>query len=68
MSIYSFNKIFQRIGQFKNYDTSTLFATVSQDVKIDAWYKSTDIEKELAYITEEQLNMARQNKRLQSNL
>lgn len=68
MSIYSINKIFQRIGQFKNYDTSTLFATVSKDVKIDEWYKSTDTKKELAYITEDQLNMARQNKRLQSNL
>lgn len=68
MSIYSFDKIFQRIGQFKNYDTSTLFATVSQDVKIDEWYKSTDIKKELAYITEDQLNMARQNKKLQSDL
>lgn len=68
MSIYSFYKIFERIGQFKNYDTNTLFATVSSEVKIEPWYKSTEIKEELSYITEEQLNKARQNKGLQSKL
>ena len=68
MTIYSFNKIFERIVQFKNYDTSTLFATVSADVKIEPWYKTHIERDEAQYITEEQLNRAKQDKQLQTNL
>lgn len=68
MTVYSFYKIFQRIGQFKNYDTNVLFATVSSEAKIEPWYKSTEVKKEQAYITEEQLERARQQKGLRTNL
>lgn len=68
MTIFNFYKIFAGIGQFKNYDTSTLFATVSSEVKIEPWYKSTEVKKEQAYITEDQLEKARQQKGLKTNL
>lgn len=68
MTLYQFYKTFERICQVKNYDTSTLFATVSAEAKIEAWYKDLDTKKEELYITEEQLNKARKNKKLQQNL
>lgn len=68
MTIYDFYKIFARIGQFKNYDTSTLFATVSKEAKIETWYKSIDTKKDLTYITAEQLDRAKQGQKLQSDL
>lgn len=35
--------IYYRIGAFKNFDTQTLFATVSSDVKIESWSKNIDM-------------------------
>jgi acyl-CoA-binding protein len=47
MTIYQMYALFSRIGQFKNYDTTTLYNTVSGEVKIDAWYKHINLlEKE----------------------
>lgn len=70
MSIYSFHKIFGRIGQFKSYDTDVLFATVSTstDAKIDSWYKTDTVSKKESYITSEQLDRAKKSGELQSNL
>lgn len=68
MTIYRFYKTFERICQIKNYDTTTLFATVSPDVKIDSWCKDLNIKKKESYITEEQLNKARRHKKLQQKL
>lgn len=63
LTLYRFNKLFARIAQFKNYNTSTLFATVSNDVKIDMWYKAIEEqEEEKQYITEEQLKLGLQKK------
>ena len=50
MTVYQFHKLFDRISQFKKYDTSTLFATVASEKskhKIESWYKdNTDKENE----------------------
>ena len=55
MTLYKFNKYFSRLAQFKNYDTTTLFATVSSDVKIESWYKVIEENKEeLQTISEEE--------------
>jgi len=43
MYIYEMYALFYRLGQFKNYNTTTLFATVSKDVKIESWYKAIDL-------------------------
>lgn len=43
MTVIQVNSLFQRIGAFKNYDTTTLFATVSADVKIESWSKKIDL-------------------------
>ncbi|MGG0667660.1 hypothetical protein ABE073_03935 [Lederbergia citrisecunda] len=43
MTVIQVNAIFYRIGAFKNYDASTLFATVSADVKIESWSKKIDL-------------------------
>lgn len=61
MTIYQFNKAFDRIGHFKNYDTTTLFKTVdtSGKLKVEPWYRTTKKEKP-SVITEEQLNKARE--------
>lgn len=55
LTIYQLYMTFHRIGQFKNYDTSTLFATVSGDVNIDNWSKHIDLhEEEKHFISEDQ--------------
>lgn len=60
MTIYQFNKAFDRIGHFKNYETTTLFKTVDASGKLDIhpWYAMTKEEKP-TFITEEQLNKAK---------
>lgn len=45
MYIYELYALFNRIAQFKQYDTTTLFATISGEVKIEPWYKHIDILK-----------------------
>ncbi|MEH6944818.1 hypothetical protein [Bacillus sp. JJ722] len=49
---------YYRIGHIKNYDTSTLFATVSPPkLKIDSWSKHIDIfADEKHFITKEEFN------------
>lgn len=45
MYIYEMYALFNRIAQFKQYDATTLFATISSEVKIEPWYKHIDILK-----------------------
>ena len=52
MTIYRFHKLFERICQIKNYDTSTLFATISSEAKIDLGIKILLLVQN-KYITEE---------------
>lgn len=69
MTLYSFYKIFNRIAHFKGYDRNILFATVTDNVTIEPWYKVDEIiEKNQQYITEEQINKAREQGELRSNL
>ena len=57
LTLYQFYKLFDRISQFKQYDTSTLMATVSKDAKIEPWYKEVKYEEpEQQEISEEKLN------------
>lgn len=46
LTIYQMYALFSRIGQFKNYDTTTMYNTVSGQVKIDPWYKHIDLMEE----------------------
>ncbi len=46
MTIPQFFTTYYRIGQFKNYDTSTLFATVAEKVDIESWSKHIDLFQE----------------------
>lgn len=49
--------IYYRIAAFKGFDTSTLFATVSNDVKIESWSKNIDLfEKEELGIKYDEFN------------
>lgn len=43
MTVIQVYSLFYRIGAFKNYDTSTLFATVSPDISIESWNKKIDM-------------------------
>lgn len=63
LTLYQFNKVFDRIGHFKSYETSTLFKTVDQGGKLEIspWYKTTEEEKQ-GTITQEQLDKARKLK------
>lgn len=45
-TIYQLYMTFYRINQIKNYDTSSLFATVSDKVKIDSWNKHINLFEE----------------------
>jgi hypothetical protein len=50
MTIYQFYMTYHRIAQIKNYDTSTLFATVSSEkVNIESWSKHIDLFKDEKY-------------------
>ncbi|MEI2464993.1 hypothetical protein [Niallia taxi] len=57
-SIYRLYMTFHRISKFKNYETSTLFATVSSEkVKIENWSTHIDLfEEEKHFVTQEQFN------------
>ncbi len=56
MTMYKFYKYFERLMQFKNYDTSVLFATVSDKVKVEPWYKKVEYKEDTQItISEEQL-------------
>jgi hypothetical protein len=46
MTIYKMYALFSRIGQFKNYDTTTLYNTASGQVKIEPWYKHINLMEE----------------------
>ena len=43
MSIYQAYAIYARVNSIKNYDTSVLFATVSNEVKIEQWNKHINL-------------------------
>lgn len=57
-TLYQLYMTYYRIGQFKNYDTSTLFATVSPSKsKIDSWSKHIDMfAEEKHFVTQEEFN------------
>lgn len=60
MTIYQFNKVFDRIGHFKQYDTSTLLhaSDFGGKTEIHPWYSTTKEEK-LNSITDKQLTRAK---------
>lgn len=55
-TIYQLYMTYYRIGQFKSYDTSTLFATVSTEkIKIDSWSKHINLfEEEKHFVSQEE--------------
>lgn len=56
-TIYQLYMTFYRINQIKNYDTSSLFATVSDKVKIESWSKHINLfEEESHAISREELD------------
>lgn len=56
-TIFQLYLTFHRIAQFKNYDTSTLFATVSEKAKVESWSKHIDLyEEEKHFVTEDQFS------------
>lgn len=59
-SLYQLYMTYYRIAQFKNYDTTTLFATVSADkIKIDSWSKHINLYEDEKYaITQDEFNSA----------
>lgn len=44
LSIFNLHTLFNRISAYKNYDTTTLFATVSEKSNIESWYKPMKVE------------------------
>jgi hypothetical protein len=56
-TIYQMYMTYYRIAQFKNYDTSTLFATVSDKVKVDSWSKHIDMfAEEKHFVSKDEFN------------
>ena len=57
-TIYQLYMSFHRIANFKNYDASTLFATVpGSKVKIDSWSKHINqFEEEKHYVTQDEFS------------
>lgn len=43
MSVYQLNALYLRISAIKDYETSTLFATVSSEAKVEHWTKHIDL-------------------------
>lgn len=53
-TVYQFYLTYRRIGHFKSYDTSTLFATVSSEkIKIDSWSEHIDLFEDEKHAIEE---------------
>ena len=52
-TVYQLYMTFHRIGLFKNYDTSTLFATVSEKATVENWSKHIDLFEEESHVMEE---------------
>ncbi len=52
LTIYELNMLFNRICMFKNYDTSILFKTVTNEVTIDAWYKQMELTQDQTTLEE----------------
>lgn len=69
MTLYQFNRAFSRIGQFKNYDTTVLYAMLSSEVDIEPWYKIfEDKASEKSFLTQKQLDDAIKNNGLTEKL
>lgn len=51
-TIYQFYMTYYRIAHIKNYDTTTLFKTVSNDVKIDSWSKHINLFEEESHFVD----------------
>lgn len=63
MTLYQLYMDFYRIAQNKNYETSTLFATVAEKVEIESWNKHIDMfEEEKHYISQSEFNKNIKNK------
>lgn len=57
MTVLQVYSTYYRIGALKNYDTSTLFATISEKVTIENWNRSIDLfEKETAGMKASEFN------------
>jgi len=57
LTMYQFYMAFQRLAKFKEYDSSTLFATVAPDVKVENWFKTIKLgEKESSFMTQDKFN------------
>lgn len=57
MTAIQVNSLYRRIGAFKDYDTSILFATVSPDVSIESWGRRIDLyEKESSSISRKEFD------------
>lgn len=63
MTLYQFYTTFRRLSAFKEYDTSTLFATVSTEkIKIEQWCKNIDLfEVDKSGYTREEYNKMKGN-------
>lgn len=68
MTLYELYKTFDRIGQFKNYERTVLYSIFSSDIKIDPWYKAIEHKDEQSFITEQQLQKAREQKGLHEKM
>lgn len=54
LTMYQFYMAFQRLAKFKEYDSSTLFATVAPDVKVENWFKTIKLnEKESSFMSKD---------------
>jgi hypothetical protein len=51
-TMYQLYMTYHRIAQIKNYDTSALFATVSDKVTVDSWSKHIDLFEEEKHFVE----------------
>lgn len=53
--IYEMYSLFDRIAHFKNHDLTALYSSVSSEVKVESWYKSTDKDKKQELTSLEEL-------------
>lgn len=54
MTLYQFYKVFDRISHFKNFDITSMYGMVSNEVELNPWYGETK-KPEPIIITEEQM-------------
>lgn len=68
MSMYKFNKLFDRIAHIKNHDRAVLYSTIDTKIKVPPWFRHEFEEEARATLSSEMLERARNSQQYTNKL